>query len=731
MKSQVIFLFAFLLLMGSVSAAINVQGFFEGQMTEATINFGESIDFDAVIASDSYPITYDVVLRNPGGQIIHNYADNQNSNSFLVRTYTVVPSDYNEPGEHRIFISAEDNSGDVGYAMLILNINEQVNNAPTVTLTSPLNNAIDVPTTVQFIWNGEDADGDDISYILYLKKQTEPIWETYDTFLETYTVSDLNFNTIYNWKVSANDGTSTVVSSQRTFTTASQQGNIPPYINDISGYNPVESGVINFQADARDDDGQVIRVEFSVFEDEDDQVGYYTDTTPADGFSFSFNSESVEYNNLMYVRARAYDNSNTWGNFYIEGPFTVDNRQQNNAPTINLVYPSSNAQNIPSHLTLEWSSQDADGDELFRTVYLNEKRVDSCTNILSTACSLDLDTGLKYSWYVFVTDNEDSARSGTRTFTTFQVNEYNEVPTSQILSPYDSQWIEGIHTIRWSVDDFEDSSEQIFIRLEYSKRLFGLFNFNWHTIYEGQNVIDRINFNTESINNGAYSLRLTAIDAALASDSETVNFNVENLGQYDAPENRHAPMIVSGPNRFGRLNELYQYQLEVEDMDQNPAFVYSLLHSPHGMHIDGNGLVTWTPNAAGTFLINLRVYDGRYSDTQEYVLAVTDDYFDNPDDKVNEVHKFTLSNTFIRYDDKYIYIYPLIKNLGNQRESIMVRVFNMNNGDFKEESFSLDLAQGKFNYIMMDRPSSGHYTYKIEAVSSDYHDILYRTIDVI
>src|SRR3989338_11283434 len=95
------------------------------------------------------------------------------------------------------------------------------------------------------------------------------------------------------------------------------------------------------------------------------------------------------------------------------------------------------------------------------------------------------------------------------------------------------------------------------------------------------------------------------------------------------------------------------------------------------------------------------------------------------------INVFTLSNTFIRYDDKYIYIYPLIKNLGNQRESIMVRVFNMNNGDFKEESFSLDLAQGKFNYIMMDRPSSGHYTYKIEAVSNDYHDILYRTIDVI
>ncbi|MBS3150682.1 fibronectin type III domain-containing protein [Candidatus Woesearchaeota archaeon] len=104
-----------------------------------------------------------------------------------------------------------------------------VNSPPTITLISPQNGAIDIGIPPTLTWNGDDANRDDISYVLYLKESTSSIWGEYEASHETtYTVQNLNFNMMYNWKVSANDGTSTVESDPRTFTTGDDLGNLPP-----------------------------------------------------------------------------------------------------------------------------------------------------------------------------------------------------------------------------------------------------------------------------------------------------------------------------------------------------------------------------------------------------------------------------------------------------------------------------------------------------------------------
>ena len=148
------------------------------------------------------------------------------------------------------------------------------------------------------------------------------------------------------------------------------------------------------------------------------------------------------------------------------------------------------------------------------------------------------------------------------------------------------------------------------------------------------------------------------------------------------------------------------------------------------MEISNNGLITWVPEEIGNYDVEVKVSDGKYFDTQSYTINVIKDG-EQPRDSINHVHKFTLSNVFIEYDDEFVYIYPMTRNQGNQRESIKMRVFNMNTGDFRQDSFNLDISQGKFNYIIMNKPSSGHYTYKIEAISNDYHDILYRSVEII
>ena len=104
-----------------------------------------------------------------------------------------------------------------------------VNSPPTITLISPQNGAIDIGIPPTLTWNGDDANRDDISYVLYLKESTSSIWGEYEASHETtYTVQNLNFNMMYNWKVSANDGTSTVESDPRAFTTGDDLGNLPP-----------------------------------------------------------------------------------------------------------------------------------------------------------------------------------------------------------------------------------------------------------------------------------------------------------------------------------------------------------------------------------------------------------------------------------------------------------------------------------------------------------------------
>ncbi len=98
------------------------------------------------------------------------------------------------------------------------------NTAPTKPeFTSPANGAENVYTNVNFAWNCKDADGDTLTYHLYLSKDGSqyveygPIWHE-----RSYTLAeDLDINTKYFAKIKADDGVGeTSESDVITFTTA-------------------------------------------------------------------------------------------------------------------------------------------------------------------------------------------------------------------------------------------------------------------------------------------------------------------------------------------------------------------------------------------------------------------------------------------------------------------------------------------------------------------------------
>jgi hypothetical protein len=622
--------FVFLILINTASAAINVEGFFTGtQDKTATINLGESIDFDSVIYSTDYPVTYTVVLRDPDGNVVHTYANNVDADNFQdsTNTYTIDSSNFNKGGEYRVFISAIDDADSQGYDYLTLNLIASANGAPSLKLISPKDGETNLPTTVTLQWEGSDPENDKLSYVVWVNNKQE----CSPTEKNTCTLDNLNPGTTYSWKVAAYDGTNKVISSIWSFTTR-------------------------------------------------------------------------------------------------EG--TVENQ----APSIQLMSPRNGGQNLPQQVTLRWRASDPENDPLVYTVVLNNQILAVTEETSYELTNLYLDT--IYNWKIEVSDGIHKVKSD---MWTFKTADFNTAPEVNILSPRDGQGISGNHKIMWDATDDEQGSNLLHVKVEYSKsnlirdviRIIGINvnipKYDWNTIFEGYNFNQYYNFNTEHINNGNYKLRITVTDEKGLSDSETISFKIANDGKVEP--NNFPPEITSEPNKYARLEELYNYQLEVRDKDKNPTFSYRLLKAPKNMEISNSGLITWTPKETGTFIVNVEVSDGKYKDTQYYVLSVTDDYYD--ENVQHNVHKFTLANAIIRYDDDYVYVYPLIRNLGNQKEDVEIKVYNMNTNDFAIDNFNLGLSEGKFRYIIMPKPLAGNYVFKIEANSDDYHDVVLRTLEVL
>jgi len=210
--------------------------------------------------------------------------------------------------------------------------------------------------------------------------------------------------------------------------------------------------------------------------------------------------------------------------------------------------------------------------------------------------------------------------------------------------------------------------------------------------------------------------------------TERVNFEIENLNVIPPNQNQYAPEITSEPVINAFVNEDYEYQLEAEDRDRHSKFSYTLLLNPEGMEISRTGLITWISNQKGLFEVEVEVSDGIHTDSQKYVVVVNEK---KSESARREIHKFSLSNAILTYDDRYIYVYPMIRNLGNQQEDVELIVYNVNNGDIAVDRFELDLVEGKYSYILMEKPISGYYTFRIEAKSNDYSDIIYRNLEVL
>ncbi len=73
----------------------------------------------------------------------------------------------------------------------------------------------------------------------------------------------------------------------------------------------------------------------------------------------------------------------------------------------------------------------------------------------------------------------------------------------------------------------------------------------------------------------------------------------------------HPAMIVSTPPDSAEVNQLYKYQLIVDDINTDGELTYELIHTLEGMQVAHDGKISWTPSPSQ---INNQVYTVKVSD---------------------------------------------------------------------------------------------------------------------
>lgn len=167
-------------------------------------------------------------------------------------TFTISPiavDDYSIQAEfdgyNTGFEPASITENNISEVIIELSKNTEDNDPPTVPqLIFPEDGAEDLDLEVQFIWDAEDSDGDEITYLLQLRNGLTQEIQDFEVVQDTFfTVSGLTLATNYFWEVTADDlENDPVTSSISEFTTLTQPDNPFFFTKLEDGNNIIYSG---------------------------------------------------------------------------------------------------------------------------------------------------------------------------------------------------------------------------------------------------------------------------------------------------------------------------------------------------------------------------------------------------------------------------------------------------------------------------------------------------------
>jgi parallel beta-helix repeat protein len=234
--------------------------------------------------------------------------------------------EYNGPEQN---IPGSDGIGDTPYAVPggdnqdtypFMSINGWPNTPPnTPTDPIPGDGAQNIALDPEVSWNATDSDSDDfLCYAVYFGSENPPPLVSVDQVESYYNPGQLDYNTVYYWKVIARDTMDqTTVSPVWEFRTEQEPDSTPPtgsiskpdyalYVRNNRVMNlfvPVIIGSIDIEVDAADEQSGINRVEFYL---NDEYVGETSD----EPYSWHWDQPVFLKRHQFLMKIQIYDNAN-------------------------------------------------------------------------------------------------------------------------------------------------------------------------------------------------------------------------------------------------------------------------------------------------------------------------------------------------------------------------------------------------------------------------------------
>ena len=330
--------------------------------------------------------------------------------------------------------------------------------------------------------------------------------------------------------------------------------------------------------------------------------------------------------------------------------------------------------------------------------------------------------------------------------TVIDIPQVNNVPVLSIIAPIQNEVIFGNYNILWQATDQDQTANTLDIRIEYRDpnnpnngintflntvlNLFGIQNIltHWITLENLQDNNDgTFTWNTNTVQDGSYELRISVIDDNNNLVSNTVQFSINN-----AIGVNNNPVITSTPIIFVQVNNQYNYDVNAVDADNDPI-TYVLTTAPQGMTIDTNtGLISWTPSTIGNYNIVLEARDNRNGVAQQsYILYVIRSLTNqNLTTKATEKHEFMISNIVLKQNNDDLNLLISLKNEGNNKEKINLFITDLTTGKRMESQVDLSINEGTWKIITLRNIEKGNHVIKVDAISKAFKYTRYGYIKI-
>ncbi len=393
------------------------------------------------------------------------------------------------------------------------------NSAPGVPqFPTPVDGATSVGNITTLRWSCEDVDGDDLTYTVYIGK-TETLTIVASEISETFFVPDtLDYSQRYYWKVRANDGEETTMSTRWRFNTVEE--NIPPTLP----ANPVPSDSVSdasveqlFRWYCYDINGDAISCDFYLGKDTDPPL------VAENLENYEYAVINLDYHTMYYWRIVAKS-----ANMTTEGPlWSFETRYYNYPPEVpHTPYPHSGTIDVSTNSRLSWNCDDPEDDDLTYDIYLG---TDSNPQLVvlgygsMTYYPVSLNPLTTYYWRIDSWDGNNYSHGPIWQFTTGDPNNPPNAPTWPW--PEDGAIGESIYAmLRWTCSDpdGDDLMYKVYFGVvpnlnEDHVIALGITDENWE--------LGVLNYNT------TYYWKITAHDGEMTATSATWSFTTETFGR--------------------------------------------------------------------------------------------------------------------------------------------------------------------------------------------------------